>query len=135
MPRNDTSWKPGQSGNPKVRPRAVYSWRLLADSVADELPAVVRRLLDAAKEGDMVAARLLLDRVWPALKSVEPTPEAPYPLSTNIVDAGHELIRAASEGEIAVDQALKLQSMLATQARLVEHQDLAVRIAALEART
>src|SRR4051794_28413388 len=57
----------GQSGNPQGRPAGSRNKAsILLDKIADdEAEAIQRRVIDAAKAGDLKAAELLLARIWP----------------------------------------------------------------------
>ncbi|MEF8718237.1 MAG: DUF5681 domain-containing protein [Candidatus Accumulibacter necessarius] len=63
-------WKPGQSGNPKGRPRGSRNRVTLVALAAMEegADAIARKVVDMAKEGDMSAARLVLERLVPPAK-------------------------------------------------------------------
>ncbi|ODT22147.1 MAG: hypothetical protein ABS35_15440 [Kaistia sp. SCN 65-12] len=63
-------FKPGQSGNPSGRPKGIRSKvTVLLDALADgEAEEIARVMIDNAKKGDAMAARAILDRVWPARK-------------------------------------------------------------------
>jgi Family of unknown function (DUF5681) len=76
--RSDGSWKPGQCGNPKGRPKGARDRRSnLRYGLLKEVPDILKTLAAAAKGGDIQAAKLILERTLPALKSaagtVDPT--------------------------------------------------------------
>ena len=63
-------FKPGQSGNPAGRPKgACHRTTLAIEALLDgEGEAITRKAIEAAKAGDMVAIRLVLDRICPPRK-------------------------------------------------------------------
>jgi hypothetical protein len=63
-------WKPGQSGNPKGRPPGSRNRVTLVALAAMEegAEAIARKVVDMAKEGDMSAARLVIERLVPVAK-------------------------------------------------------------------
>lgn len=130
--KTDTQWKPGQSGNPTGRPpRALKTAKLRAD-IEKDVPAIIAKLVEQAKAGDAQSARLLLERVVPAIKPVDlPTPlELP---DGTLTDQAKAVLAAAGLGAIPAAQAAQLISALGSVAKLVEVDDFAKRIAALEA--
>jgi len=64
-------FQPGQSGNPKGKPKGLRSriTQLAEKLMEDDAEAVVKAVVSAAKGGDMAAARIILDRICPARKS------------------------------------------------------------------
>jgi hypothetical protein len=58
-------WKPGQSGNPGGRSGQTQELRARLAEGAD---AVTKKVLAAAKKGDMQACRLILERLVPPIK-------------------------------------------------------------------
>src|SRR5580700_3915902 len=60
-------FQPGQSGNPGgKRPGTRHRATVLAEQLLDgEADAMVRKVIEKAKQGDMIALRLCLDRILP----------------------------------------------------------------------
>jgi len=126
----DTKFKPGQSGNPAGRPKDKTPATLLRKSIADDMPDVVKKLVELAKEGDVQAAKVLLDRICPPLK-----PQAlaiSLPVNGSITEQGSEIIRATMAGQIPPDIGSQLITALAGQAKIIEIDELTKRIEALE---
>jgi uncharacterized protein DUF5681 len=129
--RSGGSWKPGHCGNPKGRPKGARDRRSnLRYGLLKEVPAILKTLAAAANGGDIQAARLILERSLPALKTAaEPLtlPGADTPASQ-----GRTVLGACAQGDISPDEAATLMQALAAQGRLVEVEDLAQRVGALE---
>lgn len=75
-------YKKGQSGNLKGRPKGAKSKKTLLqevlindaqDIMVKHFPKIVEAVVERAKQGDMVAARMVMDRLIPAKKAVEVT--------------------------------------------------------------
>lgn len=132
--KQDTRFKPGQSGNPKGRPRGVASAQAkLRAAVKHDIPGIIEAVVIQAKGGDMAAAKLILDRIWPGLKS-QSLPIALPGLATASTDTerAHEVMQAVAQGELAPDVATGLLGALGAVARVREIDDLARRLEALE---
>ena len=95
IPPVETRWKPGQSGNPKGRPKgsATSFERVLEQELDRQVQGdptlgddghisrrrrIVRALLAAVERGDHWAVRLAFERVWPAIKSGEDDPRVHF---------------------------------------------------------
>jgi hypothetical protein len=69
-------WKPGQSGNPNGKPpgtrskTAVLVEKLFSENWAEVGAAIIK----AAIGGDMMAAKLIVDRIAPIAKDAEHPP-------------------------------------------------------------
>ncbi|MEI6270586.1 MAG: DUF5681 domain-containing protein [Methylococcaceae bacterium] len=128
--KESPKFKPGQSGNPKGRPKNKTPATLLRKSIIDDMPDIILKLVEQAKEGDTAAAKILLDRCVPSLK-----PQAMainLPVNGTLAEQGGEIIRATLSGQIPPDIGAQLITALANQGRLIELQELTERIENLE---
>ena len=65
-------WKQGQSGNPRGRPRkSQKTMAQLRSQISEHLPDVIEVLAGAAKEGDVQAARILVERCVPSMRALD----------------------------------------------------------------
>lgn len=129
--KKDTKWKPGQSGNPKGKPKGVGSVQKLREEIGEQIPAIINQLLAAAKNGDVQAARLLLERVLPPLKAVEQTSPLTLP-DGSLTEQGRAVLAAVGAGELAPGQGAQLITAIGSLARVSEIDEIAARLAALE---
>lgn len=127
-------WKPGQSGNPAGRPKGVRDRRtILRQMLEPELPAILRKLVEQAKDGDASAAGLLLSRAYPPLRPVrEPVSIPGMREAQTPADLARCVVRAAGEAALSPDVASELIGAIAGVQRVVEIDELERRIAALE---
>ncbi|MCB2036225.1 MAG: hypothetical protein KDF56_04850 [Ottowia sp.] len=124
-------WKPGQSGNPKGRPKGTGAVAKLRDAIKVHVPAIVERLTAQALDGDVQAARLLLERTVPPLKAMEQPQALALPDGT-LTEQGRAVLAAVADGELAPGQGAALVTAIGTLARVSEIDELAARVAALE---
>ena len=125
-------WKAGESGNPNGRPPGVGEVTRLRESIAAHLPAIITQLVTKAKEGDAQAARLLLERVLPALKPIEQAVALSLPQGEGITGQGRAIVQAVAEGALAPGQGAQLLAGLGSLARIVEIDELDARLTKLE---
>lgn len=125
------AWKKGQSGNPAGRKPGTGKVQVLRDQISEHVPEIIQGLLDSAKSGDVGAARLLLERVVPALRSEEKAVFIDLP-QESLTAKGEALLTAASRGEITLDQGARLISALGQLAKVSELDELTQRIEKLE---
>ncbi len=65
-------WKQGQSGNPNGRPRkSQKTMAQLRSQISEHLPDVIEVLANAAKEGDVQAARILVERCVLSMRALD----------------------------------------------------------------
>ncbi|VVN47687.1 DUF5681 domain-containing protein [Pseudomonas fluorescens] len=107
---------PGHSGNPGGRSGQTQAIRA---KLAEGAEAVTRKILAAAKKGDMQACRLILERLVPPMK---PTSEpVQFDLDdTDLPSAARSIMRAVANGQLAPDQGKSLIDGLGAVARVIE---------------
>lgn len=128
--KESTKFQPGVSGNPKGKPKDKTPATLLRKSIAEAMPEIILTLIEQAKNGDVAAAKVLLDRCCPALKPQAMTIN--LPVNGTLAEQGGEVIRATLSGHIPPDIGAQLITALANQGRLIELQELTERIENLE---
>ena len=133
--KNLKPWAPGQSGNPAGRKPGTGEAAKLRQAIAKDLPDIITKLTERAKEGDLGAIRLLLERALPPMKATEQPGPITLPEGDSLADQGRAVIAAAGAGDLAPSQAAQMLTALSGLAKLVETQELAARIAALEERS
>jgi hypothetical protein len=132
--RKSGRFQPGQSGNPRGRTPGSGEVAKLRASIATHVPAIITKLVEQAKAGDAAAARLLIERVLPPIKASEQPVPLDLPEGGTLTDQGRAVIAAAGDGTLAPGQASQLLAGLGALAKLIETDELAARIAALEKR-
>ncbi|MBE2260694.1 MAG: hypothetical protein IAE88_17690 [Rhodobacteraceae bacterium] len=128
-------WKPGQSGNPKGRPPGSrIRVTLVALAAMEEgADAIARKIVEMAKQGDMSAARLVLERLVP------PAKERPVFLrlpdtntAAGITQAQATILQAVAAGDLLPGEAATLAGIVEGRRKALETQELEQRIAILE---
>ena len=129
-----TRGRPFEPGNPG-RPRgAKHKTTILAEKLmADDVEGVVKAVIDAARTGDMAAARIILDRLVPMRKGRPVEIELP-PVKTaaDVLAAMAAVLDHVAEGEITPDEGATVAGILEVKRRTLELVDLEARILALE---
>lgn len=109
-------WKPGQSGNPGGRSGHTQELRA---RLAEGAEAVTRQVLTAAKNGDMQACRLILERLVPPIKPRAETVRFELD-DSDLPSAAKSILRAVAAGELPPDQGKALIEGLGAVARVIE---------------
>lgn len=125
-------WKPGQSGNLAGRPPGAGEVSKLRASIAARVPELLAALIDKALEGDVGAARLLLERAIAPLKAMEQTQSIVLP-DGSLTAQGRAVLSAVAGGELAPSQGAQLLAAIGSLARVTEIDELTQRIDKLEA--
>ena len=125
------SWKPGQSGNPAGRPPGLGEIGKLRAAIGERVPELLAAMMNKALEGDVGAARLLLERAIAPLKAAEHQQVLALPNGT-LTEQGRAVLAAVAAGELAPGQGAALLGAIVTLARVAEVDELARRIEVLE---
>ena len=102
----------GQSGNPAGIPKgARHKTTLLAEKLMqDDVENVVRAVVKAASEGDMAAAKIILDRIAPIRRSATfVLPE--FEQWTDMAAMRAAILTAVSEGDIMPGEAVDINKL------------------------
>ena len=129
--KNSGRWQPGHSGNPAGRKPGTGSVQQLRAQIELLIPEIILVLGAKARDGDIGAARLLLERVVPALKPVE-APQALQIAEGDLSSQAKSIVALAASGDVSTGQASQLVSALGTVAKLIEVDQLLKRVDALE---
>jgi hypothetical protein len=129
--------KPFEKGHPggPGRPAGSRNKATLAlDKMAEgEAKDIARKLIDAAKGGDMRAAELVLARVWPARKGRPVSVELPaIETPADVVSALGLVANAVGAGELTPEEGASVAAVLEIKRKAIETSDLEARITALE---
>jgi hypothetical protein len=101
--------------------------------MVDDIAAITKAVIEAAKAGDMTAARVVLDRVLPVRKgggvsfSLPPTRNA-----AEVLEASSAVLAACASGRLTPQEATDISVLIAGHAKPIELVDLEKRIERIE---
>jgi hypothetical protein len=130
-----TKFKSGQSGNPSGRPKGTLNKATLVSlALLDgEAEALTRKVVELAKDGNLAALRLCLERLLPprkdrpiifTLPQLEGAEDLPQALKA--------ILEAVARGEITPGEGQSLTMMLEAYRKGLETADLEARLTELE---
>lgn len=128
-------FKPGVSGNPSGRPRGSRNKTtiLVEKILADDAEAISRSVISAARNGDMTAAKIILDRLAPPRRdSPVEIGLPPITSASDALAAMATVLGAVAEGELTPNEGDAICSLLVRYMQATEIADLEARIARLE---
>jgi hypothetical protein len=127
------SYPAGGPGRPQGSRNAAT---LVLDKIADDAgEAILEKMVEAAKGGDMRAAELVLQRIWPVRKGRPLSLSLPLPViktAADVVTALGAVADAVGAGDITPDEGQAVASILEAKRKAIETVDLEARLSALE---
>jgi hypothetical protein len=124
-------WTKGTSGNSKGRPKGSKSKALsLRQSLADECADIIKTVVEQAKAGDLQAAKIILDRIMPTVRAIEPSITIDIDRELPLMQKARLALDAGLSGQIPVSAAVAMAGALAT---LSEKSEIAERLQKIEA--
>ena len=130
-----TAFKPGTSGNPAGKPAGTRSksTQLLLVLMQDGAQKITQAVIEAAQGGDLMAAKIILDRVMPPAKERPVCVDLPdTSTSEGVAAAQNAILQAVAAGELLPGEASTLSAIVEAKRRAIETQELAERITQLE---
>jgi hypothetical protein len=122
----------GKSGNPAGRPKGTGQAMKLREAIEADIPEIIAAMVIAAKDGDTGAAKLLLDRVTPALKPQAVAAHVDGLNNSSLSEQGKVVISAMGAGQLTPEQAQQMLAGLASLSKIIEVDDLERRLTELE---
>lgn len=128
----DTKFKPGQSGNPKGKPKGAIDkrtkYRELLEPHAENL---ITKVVENALGGDTACLKICIDRLVSPYRATDSEVKIDN-FKGSIDQKGNRVIEKMGMGELSPSDAASMLSALASQARIIEFCDLEDRVAMLE---
>ena len=130
MKKHPGIWPKGVSGNPAGRKPGAERVRQLLEPKRDEL---INKAVELALAGDVTALRICIDRLAPPPRAEAAPIKIPGVMSSKTpAENARAIVGAAGKGLISTDNAAMMLGAIANAAKIIEVDELAVRIAALE---
>jgi len=132
---SDGRFQPGKSGNPSGRPAGSRNKsNVVAAEFAKEGSEIARVVIAKAKDGDMSAAALVLQRLSPPLRAAAEKIVFELNQQAPLTEQFKQIMAAVASGGIDPDIGNMLINCLKTGADLIATEELEKRLAVLEAK-
>ena len=125
----------GRSGCPTGRPRGNTSNLIIKEALAavfeDGESGLIKNICESAKAGDVQAATILINRLYPALKPVQEV--TPFTLAgDNPAEQAQSVLAAVAGGQIPVEIGVQLIAAISQTLQIMEVTELAERLEQIE---
>ena len=137
-------FKPGQSGNPGGRAKGIKTKKTLIREGLDAIGQIrgvdarrqlIEAVYDAALDGDMAAANLLVNRLEPSYKAVQQPVELPAHTPTDLFEKGKFVLQLMEQGNLSPDAAKEVIDSVLKLIKVQESDESLKRLDALEAKS
>ena len=128
-------FKKGKSGNPRGKPKgARHSASLMAEMLfASEIETVCHHVINQAKEGNLQAAKIILDRLLPPRKDRPINFKLPcIKNAADALEASRLICHAVGNGEITPLEGESLSKIEEIQAKNIDLFNFGIRLEAIE---
>ena len=135
--QNSKPWqfKQGQSGNPNGRPKGITDKRvILRETFESEGKEVALKVIEAALNGDMQAAKIVLDRLAPAIKPRAELVKFDLDITATITEQAKATLSAIADGVIDPYTGQSIINAISGIGKLIELDEMTRRIEVLEER-
>ena len=135
MPREDSQFEPGQSGNPAGRPRGSRNRSTLAlEAIFEgEAEKLSRKAIELALNGDGPAMKLCLDRLLSPRRDRSISFDLPViETAADLPKATEAMLRAVASGEITPSEAADIGKAVSAHIEAITAAQMAERLARLE---
>ena len=117
-----SKFKPGESGNPAGRPAGTSKSADLRKMLDSDLPEIISTVAEKAKNGDLAACKIILDRCVPILKPIE-LPTSIYQgldAESDLFDWLDYTMMGLVSGDISITQASNMIASLRTESSIID---------------
>ena len=125
----------GQSGNPAGKKPGTrnHASRLVETMMAGDVEEITQKVISAAKNGDLTAARIVLDRISPPRKDNPITLDLPMlETALDAVTAMGMIMTSVAQGEISPSEAATLTDLVSSFTKTLELSEFEQRLNKLE---
>lgn len=128
------NWKRGgPSPNPSGRPRKIVDKRLKVTKMLEgDADKVLRVVIDAALEGNIAAAALVLSRIAPPMKAQAEKVNFDFDATASMTEQVQAVLQGIADGDVSPDVGKQIIEAVATLAGIKQIDELEQRLAALE---